>query len=282
MKSEGAEGLLVCTPSVRCAEMDVEPSSSEDDEQFLVRAVTTADGSRTEFQNPPTPKAPDLLGVGQYDSDSSSSSSSADDLTKPEKPLGAPPRANETDPPQRSNDSKNTRKRVRFADEVGAPDEVETKVPRMQADIEAAAETKVDGEELLQADFARFEELVGLVRDREDADADLAEAEDAREEARQVLFKEKVQKMRERLKRKSSAAVEVPGSSVSVGGEQMKLKLRERSGTTYAKVKFFSSSLSAAQGSGTADEDESEDDLDLMRDWTHFNTVDEIQSAKGL
>lgn len=232
----------------------------DDEDDFEVSAITSSDGTRVKPAAPP-PTAADLLGVSGYaasDSDSDVSHSDSEEQqqrqnSKPAETNDAPLTAtNGTLPAKRSGEMPveppSKRKRVQFvvAEEELAPMEEQVMDPIVSG---ASAEEEAE----LEAALAAFEaEVGGAGEDLEERDVDLAEAEDAREEAVQQELRKRVQNMRERLKGEKGMTPQA--AKLNVGGEEIRLKVRER------KV----------EKKEEEDDSDSEGDIDLMRDWTQF------------
>lgn len=92
--------------------------------------------------------------------------------------------------------------------------------------------------------------------DREEQDVDLAEAEDAREEVFQDELRKRIQGMRARLKEgKGGGRVKL-----TMGGEEIGIKVNDKS------------MVANQDDGGEENSEESDGDMDLMHDWTQFNT----------
>lgn len=240
------------------------PASDEDeDDGFEVSAITSSDGKRL-MPAAPAPTAADLLGVSAYGNSDSDSDGSASDVVADEEGgndsknskgtsfpseniNGARPAKRDT---ELQDEPPSKRKRVQFAlDEGDVALRKETVVDPILATVSAEEEAE------LEATLAAFEAEVGPVDDDlEERDMDLAEAEDAREEALQKELKIRVQQMRARLKGENVGAK--PAVRLNLGGEEIRLKVRKTN--------------TEKQSNTEEDASESEGEIDLMRDWTQF------------
>lgn len=160
----------------------------DDEEDIVVRAITTSDGTRTVAPNPPEqPTKDDVLGLGYVDS--SSSSSGSDDSS----PEAAATNGN----PTRGKGGLK-RRRVQFSREAVERDEKRTRGTR--AALAAPARTKPavasTPEQALEDDMARFRDAIGLGS----GDAALREGEDAREAALQADLHARVATLRAALR----------------------------------------------------------------------------------
>lgn len=238
--------------------------SSEDDEEFVVHVITNSDGTQTIAPSAPvTAPREDLLGVGQY-SDSNSSSLNAPE-EQSQVPNGTSPR------PSTDQAKKSKRKRVHFALNTDANIEHTAKALRLTTSAAADPETSELEEQELQKDMARFKEMLGLVRDKDDADADIAAAEDAREEEFQNSLKTKIEQLRKVLRGELSTSSTQTPTTLSLDGEEIQVKMRAgRKVEQLQKEGRTPKATGSEKGRDDSDEDESDNDIDLMHDWTQF------------
>lgn len=237
-------------------------ADDDDDDEFEVSAITSSDGTRLKPTAPPATAA-DLLGVGDYaDSGSDSSDASESDSeggneapprprpstktngVRPEETSGGLPDGEAVvEPPLK-------RKRVHFA--VSDAETAVKEAPVLDPVVPAGAGADEEDDAELEAALAAFEaEVGGVGEDKDERDVDLAEAEDAREQAVQEELRKRVERMRARLRGEMGERAE--GAKLKVGGEEIKIKVRERKNKEEVQ-----------------EEEESDGEIDLMRDWTQF------------
>lgn len=249
------------------------PAEDDDDEEFEVSAITSSDGTRVKPAAPP-PTAADLLGVADYadsgsDSSGASQSESENVNEAPLRPLqsaktnGSRPEGTNgngglsdgeavVEPPLK-------RKRVHFA--VDDADASAKEAPLLDPVVPAGAGADEEDDAELEAAMAAFEAEVGRAgEDKDERDADLAEAEDAREQALQDDLRRRVERMRVRLRGGRGERVE--GAKLKLGGEDIRIKVRER----VERVERVESEEVQEE----EEEEESDGEIDLMRDWTQF------------
>lgn len=234
----------------------------EEDDEFVIHTITLKDGNvQTPTSRSPSPPTAAFPGIVQYNEAESSSSSGSESPHSPESPaVEQTPKkdAGESNGkiiPLKSGVRRSQYKRVRFADDVKSG-EPAAKITRLEFGEE---NNKVDGvEEELDEEMALFEAEVGALNGAgEDADVELAEIEDAREEATQKELQLRVKKLKERLK--NSGETQGEGVAMLVAGEKVSLRKRDHEGD---KESFKSN----------AQEKEQEDDeeIDLLADWAQF------------
>lgn len=235
-------------------------SRAEDDDGFVVHAITSKDGIvETPALGPPSAPTANPLGITNYSDAESFSSSESPSFSAPPLLESTPgkevPLPNGRSVIAAKEEKRLQHKRVRFAGDVRVA-EPATKIPRLESREE---KSKAEGdEEDLEEEMALFEAEVGALKGGgDDADIELAEIEDAREEAAQEELRMRVAKMREQLNgvgRKQGGVV-----TIELAGEKVPLRIQDRgTGEVGSNSKL------------QENEEEDDGEIDLLADWTEF------------
>lgn len=230
-------------------------TESNEGDEFIVHAIKSKDGT---VETPPVPTS-GPLGIGHYNDMESSSSSESP--SSPASPSLEQTFSKEDLLPNgktfiaANKERRSKHKRVRFADEVNVAEPV-AKIPR----LESGEEEKMveEDEEDLDEEMAFFEAEVGALNGGSgDADMELAEIEDGREEAAQEELRMRVKKLRERLNNVGGKQ----GSAVTVvlAGEKVPLRMWDRR-----------TDKQGTNSNMNENEEEEDGDVDLLADWSEF------------
>eukprot|EP00177_Eucheuma_denticulatum_P004174 GFKZ01007574.1.p2 GENE.GFKZ01007574.1~~GFKZ01007574.1.p2 ORF type:complete len:257 (+),score=57.22 GFKZ01007574.1:361-1131(+) len=234
----------------------------DDSDDFVVQTITAQDGS---VQDPKSllnlTTEHKRAGLGDY-GDVESSSSDSDSDSNSEESIGIAPskekvpaaiRHDKTEKP----DISKKRKRVRFANDTTDPDP-----PKGAREVQIVGQLEGAGEDGLDEEMAAFEaEVRVLDGGREEADVDLAEIEDEREQALEEELRTRVINMRKRLR--GTESKESAEAAVKLTDQNLRLQLREK--------RYKSAHEHATADVVDDDDDDDDDNIDLIADWTRIS-----------